>query len=240
MIVSDILKDAMGLIGAVEIDETPTATEIQTAMRVANMMLGRWSTQRLTIRSPSKLTIPLVSGKATYTIGPDGTYDIIGQRPISIISAYLRDQNNHDTPLDIITKSLYNTYPDKEISSGIPSCLVYDPLSSQQNIHSGEITVYNTPSSTYTIYAEAIYYITEFTNVNDDLTFEPGYYEALVYGLAARLFRYYHPITVALPQDIAIIASSSLSNIKAMNSVRIISAMDIPGVSGDYNIYTDK
>ena len=159
--VSDILKDAMGLIGAIEIDEAPSSTEMATAMRVANMMLGRWSTQRLTLRSTNTLTIPLVIGKSTYTIGPDSSYDIVGPRPIKILSAFLRDQNNHDTPVEVITKELYDSYSDKNLSSGRPSYLVYEPGNAQQSTFSSEVIVYNTPASVYTIYAEVLSYVTD-------------------------------------------------------------------------------
>lgn len=70
--VQDILKDAMGLCNAVEIDETPSSSEMALALRVANMMLDHWSSQRLMLRSHTSIVFILSANKASYTIGSTG------------------------------------------------------------------------------------------------------------------------------------------------------------------------
>jgi hypothetical protein len=75
--------------------------------------------------------------------------------------------------------------------------------------------------------------------MTDTVTFEPAYYEALIYNLAARLFRYYNDPKLQVPADIVAIAHNSMENIKNMNSVTLIAAMEYPGKVSKYNIYND-
>jgi len=94
--VQNIITDAMGLIGAVAADETPTTSENTLALRVANTMIDRWSSQRLLLRSSTTLDFTLVANKAEYTIGASGA-DIAGGKPIRLISAYYTDSSSLDT-----------------------------------------------------------------------------------------------------------------------------------------------
>jgi len=239
-LVSNILKDAMGLVGAIEIDESPEATEFQTALRVANMMLGRWSAQSLLLRSTTSLSFPLVVGTSTYTIGNDASFDVVSDKPISIVSGFLRDTSNRDTPLNVITIEHYNSFQDKAISSGLPNYVAYRPVDAQQVLPYGIIYFYLTPNRQYTFYGEISKYLTRFTDVHEELTFDPMYEEALVYNLAARLFRHFHGPDKVIPQDIVTIASSSLANIKAVNSEIPVAKCDIPTVARKFNIYTGQ
>jgi hypothetical protein len=62
------------------------------------------------------------------------------------------------------------------------------------------------------------------------VAFEPAYYEALIYGLAVRLFRRYSDDKTPVPQDLASIAHESLKNLKNLNSERIPSMLDLPSL----------
>lgn len=239
VLVQDILKDALGLTGAIAIDETPTTSEYTHALRTANVMIDRWATQRLLLRSTTPISFPLVANKASYTIGASGS-DITGSKPTKVYSAFFRDQSNIDTPLDLIDITTYNNLSDKDVSAGNPMYLAYDPGEAQQSVQKGTFYVYYMPSdATNTIYAEVDCYLTEFVNLTDVVTFEPAYYEALIYNLATRLFRYYRSAATPVPLDIMMIAQNSINNLKAMNSVTMTAGMELPGKVGKYNIYTD-
>ena len=237
--VQDIIKDALGLIGAIAIDETPTNSEFTQALRTLNIMIDRWSSQRLMLRSSSPLTFPLVAGKSSYTVGTTGA-DVTAAKPITITSATYTDSNSNDYPVDIIDIVTYNNLGDKTISSGPVMYIAYDPGNTQQNTNKGTIYVYLTPDQAYTLSMEVQSYLTEFTSITDTVTFEPAYYEALVYNLAVRLFRYYRDAAAQIPSDILVISVNSLNNIKTMNNIQVICAMDLPGKTSSYNIYNDK
>ena len=80
-------------------------------------------------------------------------------------------------------------------------------------------------------------YITELSKITDTLTLEPAYYEAFIYGLAVRLFRYFRH-QGDIPRDIVDIANNSLQALRTINSVPITSKSDWGGKSR-YNVYTD-
>lgn len=237
--VQDILKDAMGLIGTIEIDETPSSSEMGLALRTANVMLGRWAAQRLLMRSTTPLSFPTVSGKSTYTIAASGA-DITGSKPIGISSAYVLESGSTNDNLGLISIELYNSLEDKDISTGKPYYLAYDPGNTQQAISTGTFYLYAIPDKVYTIKCEIDGYLTEFVNLTDTITFEPIYYEALIYNLAIRLFRYFHGNKAQIPQDVVAIASNAIENLKNINSVTPIAFIDYPGKKNNYNIMSDS
>lgn len=235
--VQDLIKDAMGIIGAIAIDEEPTASEYTMGLRTANIMLDRWSSQRLMLRSDTPLAFTLTPGKASYTVGLVGT-DVTTNKLLNVRSGYVIDANI-DYPLEIITKEVYNSLEDKNVSSSRPMYACYDPQSSQQAQQTGILSFYYTPDKPYTVMLETESYMTEFVNLTDTVTFEPAYYEALVYNLAIRLFRRFHDGAAQLPMDVVNIANNSLHSIMSMNSQQVIAGMELPGKVSRYNIYTD-
>lgn len=237
--VQGVLKDAMGLTGSIAIDETPTTSEYTLALRTANVMIDAWATSRLLLRSTTPISFPLVVGQYTYTIGASGA-NITANKPIRVMSAYYRDQTGTDTAIDVIDIRTYNNLSDKDVSTGDPMYLSYDPGEAQQSAQKGAIYIYPVPSTADTMYMECDSYLTEFVNLSDTVTFEPAYYEALIYNLAIRLWRHFRDGSAGVPADIALIAHESLSRLRAMNSVSYIAGLDIPGKVGKYNIYTDQ
>lgn len=237
--VQDILIDAMGLCGVIAQGEDPTAAELAQALRTANVMIDRWSSQRLMLRSTTTVSFPTVIGKSSYTIGTSGC-DITASKPIKVYSAYYRDSTGLDTGLEVLGNITdYNNLTDKSTSVGAPMYLAYDPKGSQETLPSGTLYVYYAPDQVYTVFMEADLYLTEFVNLGDTVTFEPAYYEALIYNLAVRLFRFYRDAAVPIPQDIVAIAGNALSNIKVMNAITIRAGSDLPCYAGKYNIFTD-
>lgn len=228
----------MGLIGAIAIDEVPTASEYNQALRTANVMIDRWSTQRLLLRSTTALVVPLVAGVQSYTIGPVGCA-ITSAKPIKLYSAFYRDSANVDYPVEVIETVTFNNLTDKALSVGPVMYVSYEPGDAQQVAGKGTINVYLTPDQAYSLHLEVDNYLNEFVNLTDTVTFEPAYYEALIYNLAVRLFRYYREASIPVPMDIQLIANGSLSNLKTMNDVNVIAGMELPGKVSSYNIYSD-
>jgi hypothetical protein len=236
--VSDILKDAMGLCNATEIDETPSSSEMEVARRAANVMLGRWATQNLLIRAGTTITFNTQANKASYTIGASGA-DITATKPLRVSSGYVTD-GSIVYPLEVFTPEMYNNLGDRGAATGRPVYVAYDPGAAQQTAQKGTLSFYYTPNKVYPVILDGSIYFTEFVNFTDTVAFEPAYYEALIYGLAVRLFRRYADDQTPVPQDLALVAAESLKNLKNLNAVRIPAMMDLPGVGGGYNALTDS
>ena len=238
MQVLDILNDALSLVGANATDEPATNSDIQLAMRTVNNMLSLWAAKRLLLRSTTSLDFSTTAAKRTYTIAPSGA-DLTGIKPLKILSGYYDDTGNTGTPLDIITRELYDNLQDKLISSGPPEAVYYDPGAAQQSVQTGTFYFYLIPDKAYSIHLEYDAYLTVFTSVTAPITFDEVYYEPLVYNVATRLFRHFHKATEQVPPDIAAIARDGMATLRSLNSERIQAGMDVPGTSlGDPNIYT--
>jgi len=238
VVVSDILKDAMGLCNATEIDETPSSSEMATALRAANVMLGRWAAQSLLVRAGTTITFNTIANQAAYTIGASGA-DITAAKPLRINSGTVAD-GSIVYPLDVFTQEMYNNLGDRGVAVGRPIYVAYDPGAAQQAVHTGTLSLYYTPNKVYSVVLEGTIYFTEFANMTDTVAFEPAYYEALIYGLAVRLFRRYNDDKTPVPMDIVNIAHESLKSLKNLNAERVPAMMDLPGIGGRYNVLTDS
>lgn len=237
--VQQTITDAMGLIGAIAVDEAPTTSESTLAMRTANVMIDRWSSQHLLLRSTTPITFSMVASTPTYTIGASGA-TITSGKPLKIQSVVITDAAGLDTALEVIPQSVYDALVDKDVSNGKPTYLAYDPGIAQQAAQKGTISIYPCPDYAYSTKIDSDSYLTEFVNLTDNIVFEPAYYEALIYNLAVRLWRYFHDGGTQIPADIVAIANESLTNLKNLNSVQQLAGMEMPGRMSSYNIYTDN
>jgi hypothetical protein len=238
--VQDIIKDAMGLCGAIKMDEAPTVSEYLLGIRALNVMVDKWSGSTILVRSREEDTFPLVAGQSSYTIGLVGA-DLTADKPLRVDHAYIRDSTGNDEALVLGTKEQYDGMGDK-YTEGRPELIAYDPGLSQQSEGKGTLFLYPTPDSadTYTLALTSYKYVSEFSDWTDTITFEPVYYEPLIYGLALRLFRHFHPSATAIPADIAAGAAAGILTLETLNAVQKIAYLDLPGVrGGTYNIYTD-
>lgn len=229
----------MSLIGATAIDETPTTSELNLGLRVANMMIDRWSSMPLMLRSIDTLSFTATAGQAEYDIGPYSA-DIDSPKPIKVFGGYVRDTSNIDYPLDIVDKTVIDNIQDKEVSTGRPTLLAYDALGTEQNTPHGKIILYYNPDQPYTVFFDCTRDVTEFCDLDETVEFEPIYYEALKYGIAVRLFRHFHGVNVAIPADLMKLEADTLRAIYSMNNRTILSASDFPQRGGKYNVYTDQ
>lgn len=129
--IQDIIKDAMGLINALDADETPTSSEIQLGIRTANIMLDSWSAKHLMLRSVTTDSLAVQAGVSAYPIGPGALWNTT--KPLNISSAFLRDAAGVDYPIDVITLDEYQGYIDKSFVASRPVSVYYDPGFAQQN-----------------------------------------------------------------------------------------------------------
>lgn len=84
----DIFKGALLAINSYAPGETPGASIVNVCRDACNDLLETWSNEHLTVFNNVENIFPLQAGKASYTIGAGGDFNI--QRPLRITSAYTR------------------------------------------------------------------------------------------------------------------------------------------------------
>lgn len=234
-----IITDAMKTIGVLAKNETLSADEANDGLRALNVMLDSWSARKLLSLAGIEEPFPLIYNQASYTIGTGGNFNTT--TPLAITSAFLRDGNNIDNPIEVVDKELYDSYGDKSFSRVRPTTIAFDPGSTQQAIRAGTIYVYPIPdnSTTYTLFITEQKMLTEFTSLTTTVTFPPSYTRALKYNLAVELYGdYFNESKVPIPPLTLALARESIRVLETVNAKRIPAAMDIPGRVSVFNIYT--
>lgn len=241
--VQQLVKTALEDIGAVAKSETPTSDEMTDGLTKLNFMIDAWSVRSLMVLGTVLEGFPLVAGTYIYTIGFGGQFNT--SRPSAITDAYIRDGNNEDTPIDILTSDEYYAIEDKAIGTGRPQGLFFDPGLTQQTSFIGTIYLYPAPdpSTPYTLYVGEQKALTEFVNLTDAVTFQPAYYEALEYNLALRLWPQYHDDGKPISARLEKFAIDSERILQTMNSARarVTATIEVPGTKpSGYNVYTEQ
>jgi len=91
---NDIIQSSLRLLGVLEEGAQPTASAIENASMVLNMMLKDWMTDGIKLWTVTELTIPLESNQTSYTIGPAATNDLVTNKPLRLIQSFLRNVSN--------------------------------------------------------------------------------------------------------------------------------------------------
>jgi hypothetical protein len=212
-----LIKRALLINGALTKNQTPAADEANDALITLNAMLSSWSNESLLIYNRVLENFPLVAGDNTYTIGPSGDFNT--SRPVQIVSAYVRDGSN-DYYLDSIPDTVYDESIGRKTAEGYPEFFQYDYANPV-----GTIKLWPTPSSAFTLFIRSEKALTSFV-LDDNITFPPGWEQALAYNLAVLLApEYSQPVDATTDR----IARDSLSSIKA--AVARNRTMDTPPLS---------
>jgi len=120
----DVCKAALRSLGVIGTGETP-GTEDYTNCRFAlNLILKSLPIETWLLWCYNDIAVPLVSGTASYTLGPTGT--VVGVRPNRIAKAWMRDANNNDIPMVQLARTDYEMLTPKD-TPGIPVNYYYDP-----------------------------------------------------------------------------------------------------------------
>ena len=176
IVVSDLIKSSMRLIGAIATGETPTADEINDGLLILNDMLENWSTETLSVWGSSNITFNLVANQRTYTIGPAGNWNT--QRPQDIDDAYCTF-SGVDFPIKVISQEQYNEINLKSMAQPIVERLLY-----VNEFPLGIVTVWPVPTQAIPITLTMPRILTFPVAATDVLTGPPGYMKALRYCLA--------------------------------------------------------
>jgi hypothetical protein len=180
---TQIIKDALILVGGLEDDETPTADQEQYAMRMLNRLVKAWSRKGLKAWVWKEITLNLVASQTSYTLGP-ATADLVTNRPVEIANAR-RVVDSVETEIQIRSRNEYMNQPSKD-SEGKPVYVYYDP-----QLTRGVLYVWPAPDDTDQIKLSSKSYIEDFDSLADTPYFPPEWLLALVYNLALLLMPKY-------------------------------------------------
>lgn len=172
----ELIADALIQIGALDPEAgTPTATQITKAALVLNMMVKSWHSPANHLWTRRMVPVTL-TGASSYNLGAANST----VRPLRIISGYIRNTSNTDTPITVISREEYNLFGNKA-STGTTVNVYYDPL-----LDTGIIYTYPI-SSTGTLFLNCEYPLMDFTVSGDSPDFPQEWYNALRWNLAKEL-----------------------------------------------------
>ena len=231
----------MRLIGALASGETPTGAEASDSLMVLNQMLDSWNAERLMIFTINIQEFPLIVGQQVYTMGTGGTFNTA--RPAKIDRISIVSLTNPAQPLELpmtmyTDRDWQSQVPVKLINTTLPLAVYDDGAFPLRNLNYWPIPVVAVNTRIYSWQA-----LTQFATLTTDLTFPPGYLEALRYNLAVRLMAEmpgdYNQVTAGLTQQLAM---SSLARVKVMNIPLIELFCDdaLLGRGGYYDYRSDR
>ncbi len=214
MTAQDIINSALRLIGAIAQGETPSSDDALNGLVALNIMLDNWSAKRLLTPALTKESWSVAPpAPSFYAIGP-GAANFNTTKPEMVLDAYIRDANNSDVPLEIITLEEYDRISDKATATGAPMKLFYDPQTAQNTL--GAISLYPWPGSAYTLILETLKNFTEFAALTDAFSFPAAYARAMKYNLAIELAPEYG---ASVAPEVLAIAKDSYQTIRNLNSI---------------------
>jgi hypothetical protein len=192
---------------------------MQSARMASNMILSRFSNQGVNLWKVDLVTVPLVTGQATYSVDA---------KTVVILDAYVtNDQTgeNIDRIIMPISRTEYASYPNKE-QQGFPTVFWFDRLLSPT------VTLWPVPNVDNGPSTLSYYRVTQIedANLQNGLTVDIPYLwmEAFAYALATRLAQIWAPDKVALLKPFA----DEAYQIAADQNVETVQQYISPMVSG--------
>ena len=242
----DLLAEVLAIIGAAEGDEVASAAEERAFSRAVNLFLNHLSARSSMIHAAVMESFTLTAAQRTYTVKTSGEFNT--PTPVEILDGcYVRDSNNADTPIRVISLQEYNAYGDKLTATGRPEAINFDPGQAQQSTRQALVSVYPIPdsSTTWTLFLALQKPLTEIVSHWTSLTFHPAYFEFLAYAMAVRLYHRYHDHRLAIPAEILDVARETEAAVVRMNrnvSDYTASANPMPSLSGGsrFNVYSGE
>lgn len=209
----DLIKSSLRLINVLASGETPTNDEAQDSLMVLNQMVDAWGAERLMVFTINIAEYSLVPGQQTYTLGVGGNFNAPRPAKIDQITVvYLANPNQPlERPLQYLTDQQWAAIPVKNIPTTLP-LQVYDdgafPLRS--------LSYWGIPTQVVNTRIYSWTALTQFASLTNNLTFPPGYFEALRYNLALRLLPEFN-ITDAPSPNLVGLALEAKARVKSIN-----------------------
>jgi hypothetical protein len=236
--VADILTASARTLGYLGRTEVMSAADATDALACFNRLLDSWSNEFLMSYVILQRSFTLTVGTQQYTIGTGGT--INSTRPSNIITAFLRDQNNIDYPMQVIPREQWDQIGEKGNNSQLPFYLFYD---SQYPL--GIINIFPKPLLAYTVFFNTSTDQVEYSNLTTSLSLPVGFERCFVLNLALDMQSAGFPCLLDDKAFARLIenASEGKANIKRGNQKEFIAEYDpYLTINGNptYNIFSDS
>ncbi len=220
-----IITKALQKAGVLFKSEPPSADEASDALDSLNDMLASWSNESLLIYERVTESFNLSSGTAQYQIGVGQTFNTA--HLIFIAEAHIR-LGVTDYPVAIISDEIYQSLPDKLITTSIPYYLNYT-----NGYPVATINLYPIPSSALTLFLTSQKQLQTLT-LSTAISLPPGWERALIYNLAVELAPEYGQKVDEMLYKIANDSKGAI--IRSILKVRTMDAKPF-GTFGPYNIF---
>lgn len=171
---NDIVNQACRKAMICAIDENPSNSEAQYARRELDAMLKAWQAQQLLVFTRTAASLALTTA-GVYTLDP--------VRPLRILSARLK-RSGIETPMQELTRDEYDELPNKS-STGLPTTFYYDRQREAARFYIWPLL---SSASGETIEYTYEREIEDMAALADTMDLPGEWWEAAVYGLAARLY----------------------------------------------------
>jgi len=174
--VREICTHALRRAQVTDYRDAPEAADLSAAISELNLMLKAWQAEGNLLWTYASGSLPLTTA-VSYTLTPE--------RPLRIITARLK-RDGIEIPMIELTREEYDTLPDKTVT-GIPTQFYYD-----RQRESAVFYVWPAPEAA----GDAVEYtyereIEDVTDGSETLDMPGEWWEATMYGLAARLAEAY-------------------------------------------------
>lgn len=184
---SQIIADAFVRIGGLMPGAVPSTEQTANASREMNRILKSWAARGHNLWRHTEGSLTLVANQSTYTMG--GTTPDFASRPLRVISARYKDASGNEIAMKMLSRDEYFELPQKT-TSGVPVNFYYDPQRDQSKLF-----IWPVPSSVTTETLEFTYMrqFEDFDADADEPDMPQEWFDAMVWGLAARLALIYYP-----------------------------------------------
>lgn len=218
----DLVSSSLRLIGVLGQGQTARGQDGHDALEVLKELLDTWSsTDAMSYQLNSK-SIPTISGKTEYTVGPLGDIDV-PIRPPMLDSAYIT-YNGVETPILVVGSRQYGRVPIKSQQGDTPFYLYYDT-----GFPFGVISLYPVPTGTSALRVEFSSMLNTNITLDTELSYPPAYRGALRYNLAVMLAPEY-----GIEVSPAIATQAASAALLVQNSTFKSQRMEFDGGYGGY------
>lgn len=232
----NLCTDALIEIGVVGADDdAPEDSEIQTALRYAQLMANAQSADPFNLYTVDYEPFVLVNGQQQYTIGPSGA-DFTAQRPMWVEDVRVRPAgSDNDLPMHRYTRKEWYAETLKSLTNGYPYKWLYEMKTGAL----GRFTFWPIPTTAPTVLVAVPQSLASPDTLDTALTFPPGLQEAWRCELAKKIYR---PMwNQAAPPDVVENARKAMEVYRQSNDEGPPPARsEFAGGGGYYDIYTNQ
>lgn len=178
--VRDILARSMRLLGVSDPVEALTPEQGLIGLEAFNALIDAWNADNLMVYTITRSVFPLTAGQQTYTLGAGGNFSMPRPAAIENFSILLTAVSPEvEIPIRVLQDEDWRAIPVKNVSSGFPTD-VYPAGDYPMNT----LYFWPIPTGPCSVVLYTWNLVPEFTSLNDQVAFPPGYRDCFVHNLA--------------------------------------------------------